>query len=714
MPFDLEDKVEETKENKKSYYCNLTGKMQRLTVGCTYLIKASYSFHKQYGHQYEPISVYPLVPKTAEEQVMLLKSIIPEKLADNLVKVYPNIVEDVVNGKIDEIDYSKVNGVRELTWKKIKIKIVDNYIISDIIVMLKPLGVTFQMIKKLLDAEPNPALLKQQIQDNPYIITKIRGIGFKKADEFALKLKPELINSHERLISFIRHYFSELGDSEGHTWVNLDILKSDVSNNVPECLDKFDWILNNNHFLHIEDNKIGLHKYYKTEKQIYDYFKNKINQTISKQLSEEHIKKAISIAEEEQGYKYTEEQLKVIHNTLNSNVSFITGLAGTGKSSIMRAILKAYHTAKFNISSCALSAMAASRIEEATNYPASTIHRLLGCQGENKFLYNQDNLLITDVVLLDEASMVNASLFLSLLKAIGDKTRIIICGDYKQLPPIGYGNIFSDLIHSLDSKCVNKLTKPMRQALKSGILSDANTIRKNKNPIIEVLQPKIIHGELQDMYYLFRDNREKLFNIAINTYLKTIEKEGIDNVTIITPRRQGCKNSSEELNKVIQEKLLGSQSEEIAFADKCFKLGAKVMQTVNDYDKNVFNGEIGTITEIGVNNKKEKYCIVEFPEKLSINSSVEQVKLVDYKLSEITQLDLAYALTTHKLQGSSRQTVIGIIDNTHFKLLDNCMLYTLLTRAKKKCLLLAEPDAFLKCIKTSHNARNTWLKEEIL
>ena len=376
----------------------------------------------------------------------------------------------------------------------------------------------------------------------------------------------------------------------------------------------------------------------------------------------------------------------------------------------MRAILKAYHNNHFSISSCALSAMAANRIEEATNYPASTIHRLLGCKGDNKFLHNKENPLITDVLLLDEASMVNASLFLNLLKAIGNKTRIIICGDYKQLPPIGYGNIFSDLIHSLDCKYINKLTKPMRQALKSGILSDANIIRLNKNPITETLQSKLIHGELQDMYYMFRDNREQLFNIAITTYLKTIEKEGIDNVAIITPRRQGCINSSEELNKRIQEKLLGQETQFIEIENKIFKCGAKVMQTVNDYDKNVFNGEIGTIKEIIVDSKGKKTCVVQFKDK-SCNDL--DFKNVEYNNSEVAQLDLAYAITVHKLQGSSRQTIIGIIDNTHYTLLDNCMLYTMLTRAKTKCLLLSEISAFSKCIKTSHNARNTWTREVV-
>lgn len=347
--------------------------------------------------------------------------------------------------------------------------------------------------------------------------------------------------------------------------------------------------------------------------------------------------------------------------------------------------------------------------EEAKEFPAMTIHRTLGCQGLNDFTYNKDNHLITDVAFLDEGSMVNASLFLHWLEAIGDNTRIIISGDHKQLPPIGFGNVFSDLIEMFDESVVSKLVKPMRQAEKSGILVDANKIRENINPISEKLQPRIIHGELQDMYYMFRTNRQSLFNIAVKTFIKSVESDGIDNVVIAVPRRKDCLNSTNEINKVIQNELLGDVLESIEGFDTTFKLGAKVMQTVNDYDKNVFNGEIGYVTKISERydgKKKEEYCEVTYTDIFGKD------KIIEYTKKELAALDLAYAMTVHKLQGAGRKTVIGIIDNTHHQLLDNCMLYTLLTRAKKRCLLLAEPEAFLQCIRTSHNNRNTWMMLE--
>lgn len=694
-------------ENKKM--SKLAGKMQHLVVGGEYVVKAKYKKDKKYGDQYTPIAIYAIIPQSRETQLLFLKSMIPEWMADNLINAYPNVVNDVANGTLKTIDYSLVKGVREITWNKIKEKIINNYLISDIISMLKPIGVTYAMIKKLLSEEPNPVLLKQELEKNPYIMTKIDGIGFRKCDDLALKLKPELIDSTQRLVAFIQYYFKELGESKGHTWCSEKILRAAISNNIYECCNKVNWLLENNDFLHIDNGRIGLKYYYDIEMQIYHLILNKSQIETTINISDEAIDKAIKHAEEEQGFDYVVEQLDTIHKSLHRTVSLITGKAGTGKTSIVRAIVKAYMENNYMMTASALSAMAAQRITEATEFPAMTIHRTLGCQGLNDFTYNKDNHLITDVAFLDEGSMVNASLFLHWLEAIGDNTRIIISGDHKQLPPIGFGNVFSDLIEMFDDSVVSKLVKPMRQAEKSGILVDANKIRENINPISEKLQPRIIHGELQDMYYMFRTNRQSLFNIAVKTFIKSVESDGIDNVVIAVPRRKDCLNSTTEINKVIQNELLGDVLQSIDGFDTTFKLGAKVMQTVNDYDKNVFNGEIGYVTKISERyegKKKEEYCEVTYTDIFGKD------KIIEYTKKELAALDLAYAMTVHKLQGAGRKTVIGIIDNTHHQLLDNCMLYTLLTRAKKRCLLLAEPEAFLQCIRTSHNNRNTWMMLE--
>lgn len=1036
---DTPDVIEKKKRQKASV---LSGKMQELHIGGEYTIKCTHKFDKTYGHQYNPIAIYPLIPKSEESQLKFLESLIPRTLAKNLTAEYPNIVEDVVKGKITKIDTSKVKGIGELTWIKVREKIIENYVMADILIMLAPLGITYAMIKKLSEDEPNPTLLKQTLKENPYILTRINGMGFKKVDALALKLNPDLLRTPQRLVAFVRHYFQEVGESDGHTWVSEEVVRAAISNAIPECVEYIDWLFDQSGLLHSEHGKVGLKYYYDIEKNIINYLNNKANTITKTVFTQEQIDKAIKDAEKEQGFQYSEEQVNVINTILNSTVGVITGRAGCvdcdteffngqqwkkiseyqhgdkvlqynedgtanlvdpigyikqpqeylyhfstkygvdqcispnhnvkfvtqklpnkiqtitgqqlkekqesstgfhgkfltsfayegtgidlsddmirlyiavmadgsfnynlknetsstynrarvnvtklykkqrleellernkipysfmifnedcrsihylfdvparmkhfpkdwyncnkhqlqviadevvkwdgsttgkraykeyfttskadadfiqfvfsalgyrasilednrfgkpyqtcgkhyirksvcyrvskiknntaclnhdkrldhtktkienyktkdgyeycftvpshmlvlrrnnrifitgncGKTSISRAILKAYQNNHYSIISCALSAMAAKRISEASGYTAATIHRTLGAQGINKFTYNKDNPLIADVVFIDEASMINAKLFWDLLQAISDKTRIIISGDHKQLPPIGYGNIFSDVIDTLNSKYVCKLSKVMRQAAMSGILSDANLIRENINPITEVMQPKLIHGELQDMYYLFRDNRQRLFDIAVKTFVKSVGTDGIDNVVIITPRRKDCLNSAVELNIKIQDELIPSTEPSITCQDIEYRKGAKVMQIVNNYDENVFNGEIGFITDIKSENNGKKTVMV---------ASVDfgGGKVIDYLQTEMAQLDLAYAVTVHKIQGSGIKTVIGIIDNSHYKLLDNCILYTLLTRAKKRCLLLAEPTAFNQCIRTSHNRRNTWIME---
>ena len=692
----------------------LCGKMQQLYIGSEYLVKAYCEYNKKFDqYQYVPVSVVATTPKSYEDQKTFLKSLTSESIAENILKEYPNVVEDVMNGELKDLEYDKIRGVGKATWGRVRKSIIDNYVVSEIITLLQPLGVTYNIIKKLLDFESNPSLLKDKLLKNPYMMTRVRGLGFKRVDDLALKLKPELRHSIERLTAFIMHHLRSIGENDGHTWITLNQLKNDISDNVNDCYDLLDGMLDHNLFLYIEDDKIGLKEYRNVESRIYQIL-------IDKETSEntrisiddmDRVNKCIQEVEKEQGFEYTEEQKNVIIQSLRNNLTVISGKAGVGKSSIARGILKAYQEFDYSISACALSAKAAQRIKEATGFEASTIHRLLGAKGLNEFEYNYNHPLPTDVVLIDEASMINAQLFLDLLLAINENTRIVICGDHMQLPPIGYGNIFSDILHREEFKESSfQLTKPMRQALLSGILSDANLIRDGISPISEP-EPKIIRGKLNDMYYLFRDSRDTLNKIAINTYLASVKTDGLDEVVIITPRKKGCANSSSEINKIIQQMLLGKEKQSIKSSVQEFKLGAKVMQIINNYEKNIFNGEIGYITYIGEKTegkKKVQCCEVTYDDPL--NKIENHKKIIEYKSNELNELELAYALTCHKCQGSGINTVIGIIDNTHYTLLDNCMLYTLMTRAKKRCCLLSEPSAFIRCIKTNHNtSRQTWM-----
>lgn len=696
-----EDQIENVKQS------SLCGKMQRIYLGAEYLVQAKLEYSQKYSSwQYNPTNVSALIPKTEDAQKKFLEGIITKRQADILLEAYPNIVEDTVNGNVDNIDLNKTKGIKEYTWNYIKDRIINNYVISDIITLLQPIGVTYSMIKKLSMSYPNPTLLKQKLLENPYILTQINGLGFKRVDGLALKLKPELRESNKRTYAFINYYLRELGESKGHTWINFNMLENAVRDNVPECEDLYFKILDierkTQALLYIEDEtkRVGLKYYRDIELAIFEILKELDTYESNWELN---VEEGIKEAEEEQGFEFSEEQKENIREAVKHNVVAVSGKAGTGKTTISRALLKIYQKANKCIGACALSAKAAQRITEATGFFASTIHRLLGAKGLNEFEYNHQKPLPYDVILADEKSMNNARITYDLVSAIKPGSRFIMSGDCRQLPPIGFGNIFSDLLELKEKFNVYELTKVHRQAEKSGILTDANMIREGINPIQQP-ELKIVHGELQDMYYMFRDNREALNDIAINMYLKSVKTDGLDDVIIIVPRKDDCLNSTLEINKIIQDKLINNKQPFLTRGKLKFKLGAKIIQRVNNYDKNIFNGEIGYITDIF----KAKPTDTDY----NMFTAEYPGKIITYTKNELFDINLAYALTVHLVQGSGYKTVIVIIDNTHSILLDSCLLYTALTRAKERCLLLAEPSAFKKCIDNNKSiTRQTWFKE---
>lgn len=682
----------------KKFSC-IAGSMQKLTIGMKYKVKATLEYNSKYKQwQYAPQMIVSSTPQTSEDQIAYLKTQTTELQAQNILSVYPNVVSDIISGK--ELDWQPIKGIGEITWKRIVDNIIENFAISDVLILLQPLGVTFKIISKLLSEYKNPEILKQELLNDPYILTRIRGMGFKKVDDIALKLNPDIRVSDKRTIAFVKYYLQSIANDSGDTWIKIDTLDSAVKDTIPECYDLYTQIIAQQarpdlsiYFLHIENDKIGLEKNYENEMRIVRILEDLSKYNINLRLD---ITKGIEEAEQKQGFKYTDNQIDTIYKVCNSNISLYTGYSGSGKSSILRAITTIYSNAQCSIACCALSAKAAQRITETTGKPSTTIHRLLGYNGQG-FNYDWRNKLPYDIIIVDETSMVNISIFLSLVSAIKEGARLILCGDDGQLPPIGEGNVFHDLLNYDSNFTRCRLTKILRQAEQSGIVSDAAKIRKNKSPL-ERPELKVVTGELQDMTYMFRDNREGMRELAIKLYLKYVEQNGTDSIVIVTPCKQNRTNSTFEINNIIQDKLISREAKSIKFGLKEFRVGAKVIQRANNYDKNVFNGEIGYVIDIFKQDDKN-IMQVDFG----------QDKVIDFEQSLLSDIELAYALTCHLTQGSEYPFVICVIDNTHFKLLDSCLLYTAMTRAKKKCLLIAEPQAFRRCVNNKASDRNTWL-----
>ena len=213
---------------------------------------------------------------------------------------------------------------------------------------------------------------------------------------------------------------------------------------------------------------------------------------------------------------------------------------------------------------------------------------------------------------------------------------------------------------------------------------------------------KVVTGELQDMTYMFRESREGMRELAIKLYTMAAKKDGYDATIILTPCKKDRINSSFEINSILQDMIIPPDTApEIRYGNKIFRVGSKVIQRTNDYDRNVFNGEMGYITKIEQtikDGKKQNVVTIKFADKE-----------IDFLQNDLSSIELAYCLTCHLTQGSGFKNVIVLIDNTHYKLLDRCMLYTAITRAKTKCALIAEPSAFQRCLKMQASQRNTWL-----
>lgn len=698
---------EDDRDFEPHYVVTVAGKVQQLYVGSEYEFVAKEVYNSRYeSWQYEPITVTALAPSSIESSRLFLASILTENQANVLLKEYPNIIQEIIDGK-DNVDVSRLHGIGEKSYCNIKEKIINNYVISDIITLLQPYGVTYSAIKSLLKWEPNSAVLKQKIKDNPYELTHAKGFGFLKVDRLALKLQPELVDSGKRLFAFIKYSLNKAAEEEGHTWVLFNDLYNMIIDSIPQCKDLFDSLVEDKEsgffsgYFYIKDDKIGLTKYWSYENSTYNILKELEAYSFGLKID---TKAGIEKAEKQFGYELSEEQKDVVKQIEKNNVVIFTGPAGTGKSTTARAILNSFPSA--SIACCSLSAKAAQRIQEATGFKATTAHRMLGA-GRDGFTYTSENRMPYDVVFIDEASMLNCSLFYCIVSAIKEGAKVIICGDHAQLPPIGAGNVFSDLLHMKNDFSVSVLTKVHRQAEKSGILTDANKIRNGIYPIEEP-KPQIMSGEMKDMAYVFRDIKERIQSIAVKQFMRAVEAKGLDNVCCITPRKDTVINSALELNKCIQAEIIDTNNTPcIQGLQNKFYIGDRVIQIENDADRDVFNGEVGFVDDVNPNAKQNDIVMtVRFKSTLA-----DTDKLVSYTREDLKTILLGYVMTCHKSQGSEYDYVIVVIDNTHYALLDNCLLYTAITRAKKMCILIAQPEAFSRAMKHNFNRnRQTWLR----
>lgn len=694
----------------------------------SYVIVAQEGWSEKYGFQYELISINEEIDfSKLENQEAFLRVFCTEKQIKEMYEVLGNPIEAIANEDIEKL--IQVKGIGEYTARSIISRFNKKKDKSMAYIELADYDLTPNLITKIVSYYGNkPNIAIDMVKNHPYELVEINGIGFKKADEIALKVGIDPL-SPLRYKAFIKYFLNELGQN-GHSYIySNEVVKNifnefDGKENVStENIGKAMEELQAEGVIVVENNeedrshrKVYLKKYYELEEQICAHLKRLLHS--ENKFHFENWEQILKEQEEKQGWQFTEEQRQGIELGLKNQVCFITGGAGTGKSSLVSGILSVLYN--YSFAQCALSGKASARLKEVTGEEGYTIHRLLQYTPRG-FTYNEDNPLMQDIVIVDELSLIGGEIFLSLLKAISNGTKLILLGDMGQLESIGSMNLASDIYHSKIIP-MQELTKIHRQAQKSGIITSSYSIRNGKEIFEKRFSGKKVIGELQDMILdiaLLKDSiKETTIDYFKEYYSSELVNEDIMKIQLISPVKERGDNCVFNLNVAIQkivnpEDFYKKQIVAKGGIDKEYFLreNDKVICLSNNYgmpstdgDKvDIFNGWTGKIESIDID---EERAVVYFP---LIDKSVIFLSLKDF----VNNVALGYAITCHKMQGASAKVIIGVIDfSTPPGMLTKELLYTLITRAEKMCVLVGQNTAINKAINNSGiSDKKTFLKE---
>lgn len=617
---------------------------------------------------------------------------------------------------------SKVEGLGIKTSEKLMDKFKEKTKFGTYEAKLGKLGLSKRMIDELASKYSNYETAYNKVMENPYIIADgIKGIGFMKADILAQKVGiPQ--NSTHRIRAYVYYYLNQRAN-EGKSFVPtrevLDSLQSitdtalfpitrEVITNTFEKMriDRMLWWNDNKSILalpEIRNIEVSIAR---------NLIRLKNAKTYNDISNWEHVVNSI---ENKRGFNFTDEQRDGIEKLLKNNVVVVTAPAGCGKTSILEPLTKIMIDQQGkDYSLCALSGKAAQRMSEVTGYETSTIHKLLGVK-KGEFIHNESKPIETDLVILDEASMVDARLFNNLIKAIPTGAKLIIVGDISQLDCIGFGSVLKDCIDSGIIPVV-KLTKIHRQAQKSAIITESFKVRNNQHIVNYNEEVKKTLGELQDLDLEIYNNREELENKVIETFKRrmSIENDIMEVQVIVSTRTRG-NLSAFNLNNKIKE-LINPIGEEDVYIESTidknhkYKIseGDKVLIVKNNYDVLKYNEEKDTFEECAIFNGN-----MGVVKKISIEHAmidVLGVGLVKIDSKSYNTLELGYATTIHKQQGSQYNSVIVAVDSGAYMMLSCELLYTAITRTIKHCTLIGENKAIRRCCSTSEgNDKVTFL-----
>lgn len=666
-----------------------------------YSFKGEIVQHKKYGTQLSAIVVEPVIEKDKEAIVSYLSSSIFQGVGRKTAEL---IVDTLGVDALDKIYEDKdtlfsIKGIPEQRKDTIYATIVANKQTQDIILKLNEYNLSNNLILKIYNFYKHNTL--RTITENPYSLIKdIKGINFKTVDKIA-ETNEIAANDRERILYAFIYTINSYCFSTGNTYISknnllyntFNILYSSRNIAVPkeDILNSYTYALDTGKLIEIED-RVFLPEIYYSEYSIYSDITQRLEQENTIEISDALLDKYINEVEDELEISYDIVQIAAIKNCIRNNFAILTGGPGTGKTTIILAVIKIFQKVKnYSIHDlldesrsiltlCAPTGKAAKRMSESTGFYASTIHKAIGwsTEDENMEEFVSEKHIKSELVIIDESSMIDVFLMYNLLKIINKDAKIILVGDNDQLPSIAPGNVLNDLINSKAISTV-KLNKIFRQSEHSSIINISHSI-KNNIPF-DVLE------NFDDKEFISA-NKNEMINVISAIYDDLIKDSSKENIQILAPIYKGTSGIN-EINMAIQSRF-NDNEEQIEYGELIYKVNDRVMQLVNRPEDNIFNGDIGYIEEIYKEGNKVK-IVIDY-----------DGNYVTYEKTELNQITLSYACSIHKAQGSEFENVIiPFIDNYNFMLNKN-LTYTAITRAKKKLILCGSSNVFYKSIEPTN------------
>ena len=670
----------------------LVGNLLEVPVGSVLLCRGEWKVDKRYGSQFVAATWEETMPATVYgiEKYLgsgLVKGIGP-RFARAIVQRFGTETIDIIETEIERlyevpnIGRKRVAKIRE-SWEKQKD-------IKNVMLFLQGSGVSTAYAAKIYREYGKESIDK--VRENPYrLADDIWGIGFKTADGIAAKMGYEK-EDPRRCRSGILYTLGQLSD-EGHVYAGeeqlvktagqlLEAGETAIRDTLAGMLQAEDLIL--------DKDAIYLPPFYHAECGTSRRLRD-LAESTGRSLFDGLFDPSSLTAET--GIEYDEVQLAAIRQAVTSKVMVLTGGPGTGKTTTTQGIIAALKKAGLRVLLAAPTGRAAKRMSEATGMEAKTIHRLLEYNPQDGYKRNDENPLEGDALIVDECSMIDILLMNNLLKAVPVGMRLVFVGDIDQLPSVGAGNVLRDIIDSQRIPVV-RLVRIFRQAQKSRIVMNAHTINQGRFPDTS-------NGRDTDFFFMREDDPERAAETIVRLVKERLPRayrESPDRIQVLTPMQRGVVGAA-NLNLLLQQ-ALNPSGPSLGRGGYTYRQGDRVMQLCNNYAKEVFNGDLGYIREVDT---EERMLTVDF-----------DGKKVEYDVTELDELTLAYATTIHKAQGSEYPIVVMPVLMTHFVMLQRNLIYTGITRAKKICVLLGAAKALAYAVRNvSVLKRNTRLKERL-